>query len=80
MARHAVVGGSSTVTVDVYRVEEGGFWAEMPEYPGCYTQAETMDELKENVREAVQCYIEARNANRHVSEKTEESEIPQVAL
>ena len=52
--------GSSTVTVHVYRAEEGGFWAEMPEYPGCYTQGETMDELKENVREAVQCYIDGR--------------------
>ena len=80
MARHDAMEGSSTVTVYVYRVEEGGFWAEMPEYPGCYTQAETMDELKENVREAVQCYIEAGYANRQVTERTEEPEILQVAL
>ena len=59
MARHNATESSPMVTVHVYRAEEGGFWAEMPEYPGCYTQAETMDELKENVREAVQCYIDA---------------------
>ena len=47
------------VAVHVYRAEEGGYWAKMPEYPGCYTQGETMDELEENVREAVQCYIDA---------------------
>ena len=47
MARHDATEGSSIVTVHVYRAEEGGFWAEMPEYPGCYTQGETMDELKE---------------------------------
>ena len=57
MARHDSTEGNSMVTVHVYRAEEGGFWAEMPEYPGCYTQGETMDELKENVREAVLCYI-----------------------
>ena len=60
--------------------QDGGFWAEMPEYPGCYTQAETMDELKENVREAVQCYVEAGYANRHVTARTEAPEILQAAL
>ena len=68
------------VTVHVYRAEEGGLWAEMPEYPGCYTQAETMDELKENVREAVRCYIEAGYADQQVAKNTEEPEILQVAL
>ena len=56
MARHDATEGSSTVTGHLYRAEEGGFWAEMPEYPGCYTQVETMDELEGSVREAVQCY------------------------
>ena len=37
MARH---DAKEMVTVHVYRAEEGGFWAEMPEYPGCYTQGE----------------------------------------
>ncbi len=59
MAGQDTTEGSSMVTVHVYRAEEGGYWAEMPEYPGCYTQAETMDELEGNVREAVQCYIDA---------------------
>ena len=68
------------VTVQVYHAAEGGYWAEMPEYPGCYTQAETMDRLKENVREAVQCYMEAEYADQHVTEKTEVPEILQVAL
>ena len=50
MARHGGIEGNSMVTAHVYRAEEGGYWAEMPEDPGCYTQGETMDELKENVR------------------------------
>ena len=56
------------VTVHVYRAEEGGFWAEMPEYPGCYTQGETMDELKENVREAALCYIDDRYADQRTTD------------
>jgi predicted RNase H-like HicB family nuclease len=39
--------------VIVHRAEEGGFWAEVPAIPGCATQAETLDELLENVHEAV---------------------------
>lgn len=80
MARHDATEGSSMVTVHVYRAEEGGFWAEMPEYPGCYTQGETMDELKGNVREAVQCYIDAGYADQRTTERTEKPEILQFAL
>ena len=80
MAHQDATESSSIVTVHVYRAEEGGFWAEMPEYPGCYTQGETMDELKDNVREAVQCYIGAGYADQRTTERTEKPEILQVAL
>ena len=66
------------MTVHMYRAEEGGYWAEMPEYPGCYTQAETIDELQENVRETVLCYIEAGYADQRMTERTEEPEVLQV--
>ena len=36
----------------------GGFWAEVPALPGCYSQGETMDELVENVREAITGVLE----------------------
>jgi len=38
----------------VHKAEEGGFWAEVPSIPGCATQAETMDELRSNLREAIE--------------------------
>jgi predicted RNase H-like HicB family nuclease len=38
----------------VHEAEEGGFWAEVPAIPGCATQGETMTELMENVKEAVE--------------------------
>lgn len=38
----------------VHEAEEGGFWAEVPAIPGCATEGETMEELLENLQEAIQ--------------------------
>jgi len=38
----------------VHKAEEGGFWAEVPCIPGCATQGETMEELRSNLREAIE--------------------------
>ncbi len=40
--------------VIVHEAEEGGYWAEVPSIPGCATQGETIDELKQNLREAIE--------------------------
>jgi predicted RNase H-like HicB family nuclease len=41
----------------VHDAEEGGFWAEVPALPGCVTQAETMEEIDANLREAVEAWL-----------------------
>jgi predicted RNase H-like HicB family nuclease len=33
---------------------EGGYWARVPEMPGCATQGETIAELLANVAEAIE--------------------------
>jgi predicted RNase H-like HicB family nuclease len=43
----------------VHKAEEGGYWAEVPALPGCVTQAETIDELRANLREAIEGWLEA---------------------
>ncbi len=46
-------------TIIIHRdEEEGGFWCECPQLPGCYTQGETVDELMQNMKEAVALYLE----------------------
>ena len=40
--------------VVVHKAEEGGFWAEVPSIPGCVSQAESMEELKGNLKEAIE--------------------------
>ena len=40
--------------VVVHEAEEGGYWAEVPSIPGCATQGETLEDLLENLHEAVE--------------------------
>ena len=40
--------------VIIHEAEEGGYWAEVPSIPGCATQADTFDELLNNIYEAVE--------------------------
>ena len=47
------------IKVIVHPAEEGGFWAEVPALPGCYSQGETMEETLENIREAIECHLDA---------------------
>ena len=44
----------------IHEAEEGGYWAEVPSMPGCFTQGETLDEVKANVVEAVECWLEGQ--------------------
>ncbi len=45
-------------SVVVHEAEEGGFWVEIPALPGCYSQGESLEETRENVREAISLYLE----------------------
>ncbi len=47
-----------TYNVIVHTAEEGGYWAEVPDLPGCATEADTLDELESNLREAISLYLE----------------------
>ena len=49
-----------TFTVMVYEAEEGGYWAEVAELPGCVSQGDTLDELKENITEAIGACLQAK--------------------
>ena len=44
--------------VVIHEDPEGGFWAEVPALPGCYSQSETVDELEHNIREAIAGVLE----------------------
>jgi predicted RNase H-like HicB family nuclease len=44
--------------VIIYPGEDGYFVAECPSLPGCISQGKTREEAIENIREAIQLYIE----------------------
>ena len=45
--------------VVVEKDEDGYYVASVPELPGCHTQAKTLDELTERVKEAIEAYLAA---------------------
>jgi len=42
--------------------ETGGYVAIVPALPGCHTQGDTLTEIMENVKEAIDLYIETLTA------------------
>ncbi|MBX3739793.1 MAG: type II toxin-antitoxin system HicB family antitoxin [Akkermansiaceae bacterium] len=42
-----------TLKAIIHEAEEGGFWAEVPALPGCFTQGDTLQELEDNLQEAI---------------------------
>jgi predicted RNase H-like HicB family nuclease len=53
------------IMVEKYQVlvEEGldGFFiAEVPQLPGCYSQGKTVEELMENIKEAIEVYLDTQ--------------------
>jgi predicted RNase H-like HicB family nuclease len=48
----------STFTVVIHEEPTGGFWGEVPALPGCYSQGDTVEELLENLKEAITGVLE----------------------
>lgn len=46
-------------TVILHPAEEGGYWAEVPALPGCFSQGETVEETFKNIKDAIESHIEA---------------------
>ena len=47
-----------TISALVYpEPEAGGYSAEVPALPGCYTQGDTLDEVRANLREAAEGWL-----------------------
>jgi predicted RNase H-like HicB family nuclease len=46
-----------TLKVLIHKAEEGGYWAEVPALPGCVSQGKTVDDVRANVREAIEGWL-----------------------
>jgi predicted RNase H-like HicB family nuclease len=54
-----------TLSYSVYyeAADEGGFVAIVPALPGCHTQGETLEEAEQNIREAIELYLDSLAAH-----------------
>lgn len=48
--------------VIIHDAEEGGYWAEVTGMPGCYSQGDTVAEVKANIHEAALAWMESQLA------------------
>lgn len=54
-------------------IEEGSYWAGVPELPGCFASGDTLDELFESLQEGVALYLtdeDRQNRPLHVATAT----------
>jgi predicted RNase H-like HicB family nuclease len=48
---------SLQILAEVHEIEGGGYWAQVPRFPGCVAQAESIETLKENIVQAVEDWL-----------------------
>ena len=51
--------GEVTAVIHEGEPDEGGYWAEIPAMPGCVSEGDTLAEMKANIREAAEGWLEA---------------------
>jgi predicted RNase H-like HicB family nuclease len=61
------------IAMVVHEAEEGGYWAAFPELPGCFTQGETLEELRSHAGEAVSGWLDVMRAEGHPIPETGDS-------
>jgi predicted RNase H-like HicB family nuclease len=47
-----------TYHLNVFEAGEGGYWADVAELPGCVAQGESLDDLMDNARDAIEVFLE----------------------
>jgi len=50
-------------TVLVHKGDDGSFWAEVEELPGCFGSALTLEALEEDIKQAIEYHIEGLRDN-----------------
>ena len=59
----------------IHEAEEGGYWAEVPSLPGCATQGETLEEIRKNIREAIEGYLSVNTPDNPIPKKAKTIEV-----
>ena len=57
--------------VVIHNAEEGGYWTEVPSIIGCATQGDSLEELHENIYEAIEGCLSVDLESFEISENDE---------
>ena len=60
--------------------EEGGYVVYVPSLPGCVSQGETRDEALDNIKEAIEAYLDIDDAEIEAEIKGKKAEVVEVTL
>lgn len=51
----------------IHPAEEGGYWAEVPALPGCITEGDNLEEVTDNLKDAIEGWLTVANESRQPS-------------
>jgi predicted RNase H-like HicB family nuclease len=74
--RPATINGAFMLRIVIHPAEEGGFWAEVPGFPACVSEGDTLEEVRANIHEAFLGMIEAMQSRDTVEEPGTAESIP----
>jgi predicted RNase H-like HicB family nuclease len=63
----------------VHPAEEGGYWAEVPSLPGCFTEGETIDEIMVNLQKAISGWLDVADRREEIYHNTQAAQAEQQA-
>ena len=55
----------------IHPAEEGGYWAEVPALLGCITEGDTIEEVTDNLKDAIEGWLDVAN-NRYATDSTDQ--------
>ena len=66
--------------VELIQEPDGGYIAHVPALPGCHTQGDSFDEVIENVKDAIQLYMDVLSEESTISLSGYPSQIVEVSI
>jgi predicted RNase H-like HicB family nuclease len=63
------------ISAVIHPAEEGGYWAEVPALPGCITEGDNLDEIMENLQDAIEGWLSVANRLKNISSSDQVVEI-----
>jgi len=65
------------IKVIIHPAEEGGYWAEVPALPGCITEGDNLEEVTENLKDAIIGWLAVANES---SQPSTNDQLVEIAL